>query len=108
MNTQLPSVLITGASSGIGAVYADRFARRGHNLVLVARDRARLEALRAGCAPKPALRSMSCRPISRSPTTSRASNIGCATTTASASWSTMRGSPHRARSPTPPSIASTA
>ncbi|RZJ37841.1 MAG: SDR family oxidoreductase, partial [Brevundimonas sp.] len=24
-----PTVLITGASSGIGAVYADRFARRG-------------------------------------------------------------------------------
>ena len=41
----LPVVLITGASSGIGAVYADRFARRGHGLVLVARDAARLEAL---------------------------------------------------------------
>jgi uncharacterized protein len=40
-----PSVLITGASSGIGAVYADRFARRGHNLVLVARDRARMQKL---------------------------------------------------------------
>ena len=40
-----PSVLITGASSGIGAVYADRFARRGHDLVLVARDRARMEKL---------------------------------------------------------------
>jgi short-subunit dehydrogenase len=40
-----PSVLITGASTGIGAVYADRFARRGHDLVLVARDRARMEAL---------------------------------------------------------------
>ncbi|CAN7180068.1 SDR family oxidoreductase [Phenylobacterium sp. LjRoot225] len=40
-----PSVLITGASSGIGATYAERFARRGHDLVLVARDRARMEAL---------------------------------------------------------------
>lgn len=38
-------VLITGASTGIGATYADRFARRGHDLVLVARDLARLEAL---------------------------------------------------------------
>ncbi len=41
----LPTVLITGASSGIGTVYAERFARRGHDLVLVARDRGRLDAL---------------------------------------------------------------
>ncbi|MCF4986464.1 SDR family NAD(P)-dependent oxidoreductase [Pseudomonas syringae] len=41
------TVLITGASSGIGAVYAERFARRGHNLVTVARDKARLDALAA-------------------------------------------------------------
>ena len=40
-----PSVLITGASTGIGAVYADRFAKRGHDLVLVARDQVRLETL---------------------------------------------------------------
>lgn len=39
--------LITGASTGIGATYADRFARRGHDLVLVARDVARMEALAA-------------------------------------------------------------
>jgi len=39
------SVLITGASTGIGAVYAERFARRGHDLVLVARDKLKLEAL---------------------------------------------------------------
>jgi short-subunit dehydrogenase len=43
--TTLPSVLITGASTGIGAAYAERFARRGHDLVLVARDKARMEAL---------------------------------------------------------------
>ena len=45
-----PKVLVTGASSGIGAVYADRFAKRGHNLVLVARDRAKLEKLAARLA----------------------------------------------------------
>ena len=43
------TVLITGASSGIGAALAREFARRKADLVLLARNQARLEAVREAC-----------------------------------------------------------
>jgi hypothetical protein len=43
--TSKGKALITGASSGIGAIYSGRLAKRGYDLILVARNQQPLQAL---------------------------------------------------------------
>ena len=50
--TRISSVLITGASSGLGAGLAKNYAAPGMHLVLTGRDPARLEATAAVCRDK--------------------------------------------------------
>ncbi|MBB3773938.1 hypothetical protein FHS55_004584 [Angulomicrobium tetraedrale] len=48
--SSLGTALVTGASSGIGKVYAQKLARRGYDLIIVARNRSRLDELATAIA----------------------------------------------------------
>ena len=47
MTHSLGTALVTGASFGIGAIYADRLAKRGYDLIVVARNGEKLKSLAA-------------------------------------------------------------
>ncbi len=57
------TAFITGASSGIGAIYAERLAARGYNLILAARREDRLQALADQLQARYAIRQASSKPI---------------------------------------------
>ena len=95
----MPTTLITGASSGLGAEMARQLADRGWDLALAARRTERLEGLRDEIRRRgtPAAGS-SCAP-STSPTTTRCSRSSAPSATTSAPSTGSSSTPVSARAP---------
>ena len=87
--------VITGASSGIGAIAADRLAKRGHDLILVARNRERLDALATRLRSETGRSINVMQPISMRGRTSLVLKRYCALRPASLCWLATRVSARR-------------
>ena len=95
--TTVGKALITGASTGIGAVYADRLAKRGHDLILVARNQKRLRELADRLGAETGRRVEVLVADLGKRKTSLASRKSCAKILQSQCWSTMPVSPRFSR-----------
>jgi hypothetical protein len=98
------TALVTGASSGIGAIYADRLAKRGCDLIPVARNKQRLASLARRIASDTGRKVETVEADSPSPPTSSASRTSCGPTQAFRCWSTTRASAPPSRSSRPTSM----
>jgi short-subunit dehydrogenase len=91
------TAVITGASTGIGAIYANRLARMGYDLIIVARNHNRLNQMASHITADTARNVEVVAADLGDAEQLNALRKNCATMPASLYWSTMRARAHTRR-----------